>query len=188
MYELISGRRTVRKFTREPIPDELLRKYVDAARLAPSGANLQPLKYVIVKSEAVVAEVTKNVRWAAYIAPEGNPKKDEEPTAYIAVAADTDIKKSGWEADVGAAVMSLLLAAEEDGVGCCWMQAINYEEISRILQLPKNLRLCCVVALGKKAEQPVSVTAKNGEIKYYKDENGVLKVPKRPLEEILTEI
>jgi len=184
IYELISKRRTVRKFSSEKLSEDTLKKYVSAARLAPSGANLQPLKYKIVNDEKTVSEIFECVKWAAYIAPEGNPKKGEEPTAYIAVCADTDIKKDGFEGDMGAAVMSMILLAESEGVGSCWMQAIDYKKISEILKLPENIKLLCVLALGKKAETPVFVD-KTDSIKYFKDENGILNVPKRTLEEIL---
>lgn len=184
IYELIENRRTIRKFSQEKLTDEMLEKYVAMARLAPSARNAQPLKYKIVNDEKTVSEIFKYVKWAAYIAPEGNPKKGEEPTAYICITADLDISKAGYEGDMGAAVMSMILAAEADGVGSCWMQAIDYEKITELLNLPDNLKLLCVLALGKKAEQPVYID-KVDDIKYFKDENGVLNVPKRTLGEIL---
>lgn len=186
-YETILQRRTIRKFSQTQIPDENLKKYVNAARLAPSGANLQPVKYVIVQSADMVQKVFSHVRWAAYIAPEGNPKKGEEPTAFVAILADTAIRSAGYEADMGAAVASFILAAEEDGVGACWMGSIDYEKISELLELAPEQKLLCVVALGYKAEQPVAVEMDN-DIKYYKDEHGVLHVPKRKLDEVLVSV
>lgn len=182
--ELIKQRRTIRKFSQEKLSCETLKKYVDAARLAPSGANLQPLKYKIVNDGETVNKIFECVKWAAYIAPEGNPKKGEEPVAYIAVCGDTDIKKDGFYGDMGASVMSMILLAESEGVGSCWMQAIDYEKITEILNLPENIKLLCILALGKKAENPVFID-KTDDIKYFKDENGVLNVPKRTLDEIL---
>ena len=74
VYQAIQNRRTVRRYEQTPLSIEQLRGYVDAARLAPSGANLQPLKYVIVHSAEMVRQIFEHVRWAAYIAPEGTPQ------------------------------------------------------------------------------------------------------------------
>ncbi len=184
VYEVIQNRRTVRRFAQTPLSAVQLRDYVDAARLAPSGANLQPLKYVIVQSKEMVNRMFEHVRWAAYIAPEGTPEAGERPTAYIAQIADLEIKKSGYELDAGAAMENILLAAEEDGVGACWMGAIDYAEISKMLGLKETEKLIGVAALGVKAEQPVE-EAWQGDVKYYKDETGTLHVPKRPLDEVI---
>ena len=73
---------------------EQLRRYVDAARVAPSGANLQPLKYVIVRTEEMTDKVFSLVKWAAYLAPDYNPKETERPTAYVVVCADTTLRKT----------------------------------------------------------------------------------------------
>ncbi len=183
--EAIEKRRTVRKFTQEKLSDDMLLQCVQAARLAPTGANLQPMKFKIINDKKTVAEIFKYVKWAGYIAPEGNPKPWEEPTVFIAVMADLDIKKAGFEVDAGSCVATMLLAAEELGIGTCWMQAIHYEKISEILALPEKLKLFCVVAMGIKAEQPVYIEKTGEDIRYFKDENGVLNVPKRTMEEVL---
>lgn len=65
----------------------------------------------------------------------------------------------------------MLLAAEEDGVGTCWMGAIDYAEISKMLGLKETEKLIGVVAMGAKAEQPVE-EAWQGDVKYYKDGTG----------------
>lgn len=184
-YEIIVNRRTIRKFSQKPISDDLLIKYINAARLAPSAANRQPLKYKPVNDKTTVNKILKFVKWANYISPAGNPAEGEEPTAFIAVVADTDIRKDGYETDMGAAVQNMIITAESDGIGSCWMGAIDYKEITKILNLPENLKLLCVVALGYKAEYPRECPVVNNDIKYYKDEYGILNVPKRSLSEVI---
>jgi len=163
----------------------MLEKYVNAGRLAPSAANRQPLKYKIVNSEDTVQKLLKSVKWAAYISPMGNPRKGEEPVAFIAVCADLSIRKDGYETDLGAAVQNIIISAEADGIGSCWMGAIDYGEITKLLNLSENLKLLCVIALGYKAENPRECSVENNDIKYYKDQNGILYVPKRSLEEVI---
>lgn len=185
LYELIKSRRTIRKFSQKTLCTEQLARYIDAARVAPSGANMQPLKYIAVTSAEMTQKIFPLVKWAGYLAPEYNPKEDERPTAYIAVCADLSIRTSGYEVDMGAAVENLILAALSDGVGACWMGAIDYEKISELLDIGDHLKLLCVVALGYPSETPEETEMADGSVKYYVGENENLHVPKRALNEVL---
>lgn len=185
IYELIKSRRTIRKFKQIPIDDSMLKRFIDAARVAPSGANLQPLKYVVVNSQEMTEKIFPLVKWAAYLAPDYTPQETERPTAYIAVFGDTSIKKSSFETDMGAAVENIILTALSEGVGACWMGAIDYKKITALLNPGKNLELLCVIALGYPDETPKEAELKDNNIKYFLDDSNVLNVPKRSIEEIL---
>jgi len=185
IYELIKNRRTIRKFKQTPISEEQILRFIDAARVAPSGANLQPLKYIAVNTKEMTERLFPLVKWAAYLAPDYIPKEGEKPTAYIAVFSDLSIRKSGFEADMGAAVENLILAAFSEGVGSCWMGSVDFDKAAALLNPGKDLKLLCVVALGYPAESPEETAAEDGDIKYFLDESGVLNVPKRDLKEIL---
>lgn len=187
IYELIKERRTIRKFTQKKIGREVLEKLIDCARLAPSGSNLQPLKYVIVDDETQTDRLFEHVAWAGYITPAGNPGDNEHPTAYIIILNDTEIRKSGYELDAGAAAQNIFLAALEEGIGTCWMGAINRDEIRKLFNIPEKYIINTLIALGYPAESPVS-EEECGAIKYYKDEKGVLHVPKRKLEDIILKL
>lgn len=184
VYDTICGRRTIRKFLQRPIERHILEKLIDAARLAPSAANLQPLKYCLVTESNEVRIVFEHVKWAAYIRPHGTPLPGEEPVAYILVLVDTDIRKTGYELDVGAAVQNLLLTAEAEDIGTCWMAAIDRDKICSALHIDGKYILNTAIALGYKAENP-QVKDMHGDVQYYKDENGVLHVPKRKIHDII---
>lgn len=184
VYEAATSRRTIRKFTQKPIPLEKLEGFVNAARLAPSGANMQPLKYAIVNDPAVVQKIFENVKWAAYIAPAGNPAEGEKPTAFIIVLADTKIRASGYEMDAGAAIENLILSAWEEGIGCCWMASIDKEAIRNIIGADETLPVISAIALGYKGEEP-KLEVLSDSVKYWKDDSGRLHVPKRSLKEVL---
>lgn len=183
-YNLMLNRRTIRKFTQQPIERATLEKLINAARLAPSAANLQPLKYRIVDETDTVNKVFENVKWAGYIAPAGNPLEGETPMAYIAILVDTEISKGDCGLDIGAAAQNIFLAALEDGIGTCWMGAIDRVKIREILNIPEQYVLNTVIALGYPMEDPV-YEDEQGSIKYYKDQDGVLHVPKRKLQDII---
>ena len=184
VYDLIVGRRTIRKFRQKEIPYSMIEKYINAARLAPSAANRQPLKYAAVVSKNAVGEVLKHVKWAAYLAPDYNPSEGENPTAFIAICADTDISAAGYETDVGAAAENIILAALEDGVGACIMGAVDRTRISEFLGLNENIKLVCMIALGYIGESPKEVSMENNDVKYYLD-GSTLCVPKRSMDEVL---
>ncbi|HBQ63790.1 MAG TPA: nitroreductase [Clostridiales bacterium] len=184
VWEAIMKRRTVRRFKQEPIPQSILINLVNAARMAPSGANIQPLKYMIVDDPAKVIRVFEQVRWAAYLAPNGAPGENERPSAFLLILLDNTIKAATPELDAGAACQNIMLAAAAEGIGTCWMGAIKRERIREILDLPERYTLHTVIALGYAGEEPVAEDASDS-IRYYKDPAGVLHVPKRTLKDIL---
>lgn len=186
-YDLIRNRRTIRKFQQRKLERVQLERMIDAARLAPSANNMQPLKYIIVNDEEKVKPFFKYVNWAGYIAPAGNPKTGEEPVAYIVILLDTQVRESGYELDVGAAVQNILITALEEGIGSCWMGAINREGIQKLLDIPDRYKINTVVSLGYPSESPVAED-ENGSTKYYKDDSGVLHVPKRKLSDIILKL
>ena len=185
IYEFIKSRRTIRKFRQDELSVEQLNKYIDAARVAPSAANIQPLKYVVVKSREMSEKMFPLVKWAGYLAPDYNPKEGERPTAYIVVCADTTIRKSGYDMDIGAAVENMMLCALADNVGACWMLSIDRDEIRKLLSIDENLEISCVDAMGYLAERPKEVEVEEGDIKYYLDETDTLCVPKYTMDEVV---
>ena len=183
MYEMILKRRTIRRFQNRKIPSEVLEKCVNAARLAPSMANLQPCGYLIVDEEDLLDEVFSTLQWAGYIL-DGSPPTSQRPTAYIIVLINQEVKRKGFEYDVGMAVENLILTALEEGVGSCCCGAVERKELRKRFNLPSKYLIDLVIALGYPNESPV-LEPFRGSVKYWKDEKGLLHVPKRKLKDIL---
>ena len=184
VYELILKRRTIRRFKPEQVPEELLNKLVNAGRVAPSGANLQPLEFIVVNNSELVAKVFPSLKWAGYIAPAGNPPEGKRPMAYIIVLINTEIRSNGGEVDAAAAIENMILTALEDGVGSCWLGAIDRDQLRALLNISQKYQIDSVLALGYPDESPV-LEEMTDSIKYWKDENGVLHVPKRKFSDIV---
>ena len=185
--EAIEKRRTIRKFTQRKIDKTELHELIDCARLAAYGANLQPLKFRTVTNESELSAIFPYIKWAGYL-PDGAPKENEKPSAYIAILGDVDIKKNeAFETDAGAAVTTMMLRATELELATCWLGAINREEISKALNIPENLKLLYLLAVGEAAQESTICGMKDGDVKYFISENDVLNVPKRSLEEIVIE-
>lgn len=183
-YEMILSRRTIRRFRPQPIGQEILDRLVDAARLAPSAANRQPCEFIVVDEAGLVEQVFTLVRWAGYIAPAGDPPEGQRPVAYVLVLINRDKTPDPAPHDAAAAVMNIIYAAQAHGIGSCWMQAIDRRGLRHLLGVPEPCEIDSVVALGYPAESPV-VEPMLDSIKYWKDESGVLHVPKRSLADVL---
>ena len=181
VYDAIMSRRSIRKFTQTPVKTEDLTELVKAAAMAAYPANLQPLKFAMITEN--LDEVFACTKWAGYLE-DGAPKEGERPTAYLAILGDSTIKKE-FQVETGAAGMTILLAAEEKGLAACWLGALNRGKLSEILDLPEHLKMLDLIALGYGAQESVAEPAKDNNIKYYMDENGILHVPKRSLDEVL---
>ncbi len=184
LYELMLSRRSIRQFKPDLVSRDILEELVNSARLAPSGANLQPLEFVVVDDEEIRRMLFPCLRWAAYIAPEGNPKPGCEPTAYVVILVNMDVRKSGFERDVGAAVENMILTAWEERIGSCWIANADTKKIQKMLKIPENYKVDSVLALGYPDEEPIAEEMKDS-VKYWKDSKGRLHVPKRRLDDVL---
>lgn len=181
--EVLKQRRSIRKFKQEPIDGVLLEEFIDCARLASSGANLQPIKYLYANSKQMCGKIFPLTKWAAYLK-DGAPRENERPTAYIAILNDSAIRKEGWELDAGAAAMSIIIAAQSKGIASCWLGAIDREALSSLFGLKEEIKISSIIALGYPHEKSQAVPC-GGDIKYFKDESGTLNVPKRSINEVL---
>jgi len=183
IYERIINRRTIRKFTQQPVSREILTKCVDAARMSPSGSNLQPLKYIVVDNTQLLPEVFSTLTWARRI-PGYKHAPNEVPTAYIVILLDTKIKEQPGN-DVGIAAMSICLVAFDEGVASCMLGSVERDKLRKILKVPEFLQIQLVVALGYPLERSMAVEMKENDTKHWFDANGILNVPKRKLDDIV---
>ena len=162
-----------------------------AARLAPSAANLQPLEYVAINEPALCQEVFDCLKWAAYTHPVGTPGPGRRPTAYLVALVRAEYKSVvGTAYDLGAALMSAMLLAVEEGLASCWLKSINAPRLAELLAVPLGLEVDSVLALGRPAEEPAVVDLEPGQggreaIRYWRGEDGRQVVPKRALAGIL---
>ncbi|MBS3781182.1 MAG: nitroreductase family protein [Candidatus Thermoplasmatota archaeon] len=178
VYEAIKNRRSIRRYKDEEVPKSVLKKCVNAARLSPSGANKQPLKFITVTEK--LETVFEHTNWAGYL--DWDPTEEEMPRAYIAIIKKID---TGLKTDAGIAANNICLTALNEGIGSCILGAIDKEELEEILPVPNNYELELMVALGYPAEDPQVIESEE-KVEYY-HKNGQLHVPKRPLDKVWIE-
>jgi nitroreductase len=187
--ELVSRNRSYRRFDQQiPIDRETLRELVDLARLSASVANRQPLKYCLSHDPYTNDQIFPHLGWAGYLQDWPGPAEGERPAAYILLLADTEITKNVG-CDHGIAAQSILLGAVEKGLGGCMIGAFHRQNLQKALKLPTRYELLLVIALGKPKETVVIETVgPDGDIKYWRDADGVHHVPKRPLDDLIVEV
>jgi len=179
----IKGRRTIRHFQQRPVERELLVQLIDAARMASSGANGQPLRYIVVQDRQLVENIFSTTRWALRVAPRRTPViGGTAPPVFIAV---TCASGSNPQVEAGAAIENLQLMAFSLGLGCCWIGAYDRIKADKFMALPENTATIYLVAVGYPAESPVTEDIQQDDDPgYYLDAENVLHVPKYSVETI----
>lgn len=186
MEQLVLKTRSYRRYFEDhPISMDTLRKLVDLARLSASAANLQPLKYGLSCTRERNDLIFTMLKWAGYLKKWEGPEKGERPSAYIIVLGDKQIAAS-FGCDHGIASQNILLGATRMGLGGCIIGSVDREKMRRELSLPDRYEILHVIALGKPKEKVViEPVGAEGDIRYWRDKEGVHHVPKRSLEEII---
>jgi len=182
---LILKNRSYRRFDESyKITRELLLELVDAARISGSARNAQPLKYFLSNTKELNETIFSTVAWAGFLSDWTGPEPGERPSAYIVQMHDTTLANN-YFCDDGIAAQSILLTAVERGLGGCILASVKKTDLRELLQLPEHLEIIQVIALGKPVEKVVLEEMKDGDIKYWRDEDQVHHVPKRSLDELV---
>jgi nitroreductase len=186
LSDLVKRNRSYRRFHEEHIISrETLLQLIDLARLSPSGANRQTLRYYLSCDKETNDKIIPSIGWAAYLKDWQGPEVGERPSAYIVVVQDEQLKAIGGPA-YGIAAQSILLGAVELGLGGCTIGNLQRPSLKAVLNIPKNLEIVLVIALGKPKECVVIDEIEvDGDIKYWRDENQVHHVPKLKLKDII---
>jgi nitroreductase len=159
VFEAIYGRRSIRRYKSDPIPEEALMKVLDAGRWAPSWANSQCWEFIVVKEEETKRRLSETLT-------PRNPAMDATANAPVVLAVCARLGLAGLKAgkpvtdkgswwymfDTALAVENLCLAAHALGLGTVIVGAFNHEEAKRILGVPEGIEIVALIPLGYPAE------------------------------------
>lgn len=166
LTEAIRGRRSVRKYRDEPVPRDLIRQIVEAGTWAPSGGNIQPVRYVVVDDPRTVAKIQT-------ISP---GMIGSRPAAVIVLASDRKIAQElGGELgrdtmsvmDVSMAAQNVLLAAYGLGLGTCVIKSFSARAVAALLGMPDHVVPELLVSLGYPAETPPAPQRRTLEVLHW---------------------
>lgn len=184
--ELVRKNRSYRRFDESVrIDKDIIRELIDLARLSASSANRQPLKYIISNDSAKNSLIFTHLGWAGYLEDWDGPDEGERPSAYIIILGDHSISRS-ISCDHGIAAQSILLGAVEKGLGGCIIGSIKKDRLRKDLHIAPQYKILLVIALGLPVENVViEPLGTNGDIRYWRDNEGNHHVPKRSLDQII---
>lgn len=144
VIEAINKRQSIRDYKDTPVPEDKLRRVLEAGRMAPSGGNRQEMKFVVVRE--------KEARLKLAEASGGQRHVGQAPVLIAAVATVTDrIMLCGvpaYPVDVAIAVDHMTLAAFEEGLGTCWIGAFRQEMVRKALKIPESCVVVSLLTLG----------------------------------------
>jgi nitroreductase len=182
---IIKNRSYRRFFQQEIISEEVLISFVDLARLSPSAANRQPLKFIISYTLLTNEKIFPCLTWAGYLKDWDGPEDGEKPAGYIIILKDKEIS-TNIDCDHGIAAQSILLGAVEYGLGGCIIASIKKEQLRAELAIPEKFDIMLVIALGKPKEKIIlEEIGQDGDIKYWRDNDSIHHVPKRKLDDLI---
>ncbi|GAH64388.1 unnamed protein product [marine sediment metagenome] len=152
VLDVIQKRQSVRKYKEDSIPEKALMRVLEAARLAPSGKNFQPWKFIIVKDKALKEKLAQASAGQFFMA--------EAPIIIVGCGfpdncyAHMGRYMKSWSVDVTIALEHLMLQAQEEGLGTCWIGSFEEEEVKAILNIPENVKVLALTPLGYPDEIP----------------------------------
>lgn len=143
VFDTIKDRRSIRTYKDERIPKDKLDKLMEAARLAPSAANRQIWKFIVVENEQIKRQLATACNKQAFVG-----------TASHVVAGIGDPSQKWHQVDLAIALEHIVLEAVELGLGTCWIGAFNEDEVKRILKIPQDKKVVALLTVGVPAESP----------------------------------
>jgi nitroreductase len=158
LFEAIRTRRSIRKYSDTQVEDEKLHSVLEAVRLAPSWANYQCWRMVVVKSRALKEKISELSYVESFFAPKGykaNPSKKALAEAPVVIVLCADPAQSGvlwgqnyYLTDAGIASQNLMLAARALGLGTVFVGIYDEEKLKALLDIPAGIRIVGLFPLG----------------------------------------
>ena len=168
--ECINTRRSIRRFTEEPVAHEVIQKIIEAASMAPSWKNTQITRYTVVESkelkDKIAAEATipfnaDTINSAAAVVAVSVVKNR---CGYERDGSFSTVKKDSWQMfDAGVAVQTFCLAAHEYGIGSVVMGIFDYDKVAELVEMPDTQEMVALIAIGHGAESPEAPKRKTVE-------------------------
>ncbi len=144
LKDAIRKRESIREYVDKPVPEKKLRNVLEAARLAPSAANGQPMKLVVVRDSEKRRELAQAANGQIFVG--------EAPVIIAALATNLEFVMPcgipSYTVDLAIAVDHMTLAAVDEGLGTCWIGAFSQEKVKHILGIPDKYRVVALLPLG----------------------------------------
>lgn len=149
VFENVITRRSVRKYSDKPISDKDLDLIIEAGRWAPSGANAQPWRFVIVRDRALIEAVGEVCYYALF-----RSRHVAEANAVIIILGDPSAGSATYVQDCTIAGTNMTLMAHALGIGSCWIGAFEDDTVRKILSIPEGMKITALISFGYAVREP----------------------------------
>jgi nitroreductase len=166
LLALLRGRRSIRRYRADPVPDEMIDQLLEAGRWAPSANNLQPWSFIVVRDPLIRGQIAEFTTYSS------GPRRDvpsriESPALIVLCGVERDrIYHEFLNGDVSMAALQMMLQAKALGLGTCWVGGLDRTAIAGLLKIPDPFEVVCLLTVGFPAQEPAAP-------------------PRRPLDEIV---
>jgi len=161
VLDTIKKRRSIRQYTDQALTDDQIRQLLEAAMAAPSGSNIQPWEFMVVKDPDVKRQLAQTHTWSQMVA----------DAAVVFVVCGNERASHHWVEDASVATENLLLAVTALGLGAVWVgihpDADREAHVHRVLDIPEGIRVLCLVPVGYPAESKPPRTQYQGSKVHY---------------------
>ena len=138
VFEAVQKRHSIRAYDSTPIPDEKLKKILEAARLAPSAGNVQPWHFIVV-TDVEKRKKLAQARFANFIS---------QAPAVIVGCGDQRASPDWYFVDVSIAMQNMVLTATSEGLGTCWIGSFDEDQVRGMLRIPEKFRVVALLTVG----------------------------------------
>lgn len=144
-------RRSIRKYTKQPVDDKQITQLLKAAMCAPTARGARPWEFIVVKNKLTLEKLSQTHQYAFMI-------KDASVAIVVCGNLSEQSYKDYWVMDCSAATQNILLEAVQIGLGAVWVAVYPKEEriryVKGILNIPEYIMPLCIVPVGYPAETP----------------------------------
>jgi nitroreductase len=158
----IEIRRSIRKYKDKAVSDDNIKRLLESARLAPSGSNTQPWRFIVIKSQDMrekISRVCHNQQWMTtaplFVACVGDMESrigDGENSNIDETSPEEEVKQI--IRDTAIASEHIVLEAQELGLGACWVAWFTQKDIRPVLNVPESKYVVAVLVIGYPDESP----------------------------------
>lgn len=153
VFDAVKSRRSIRAYRKGPVPQAALDDMLEAARLAPSWKNNQSFSYILVQDRQLIGQLGEITGY--------NPSQSayENAEYFLVLCGDPTLsgrreEKEYYMTDAAISMEQMMLVAEENGVGMCWVGAFYENPVKKLLNIPEDIRVVALSPVGIPDEEP----------------------------------
>jgi nitroreductase len=177
---LLKGRRSIRRYRPDPVPEEMVEQLMEAGRWAPSASNRQPWTFIVVRDDEIRRQVAQH---ASYFFVRSAHAEEAPLLIVLCGEARNPVYRQFLHEDIGLAGAHIMLQAKALGLGTCWIGALDRKAIAGILKVPDHMEIVGLLTVGFPDEEPEppdrKAIAEVAHYDVYGNRKGLEAVPRR---------